>query len=333
MIRKRPVPWIHRYSRLIMGAIAVVGISITAYLTIASFSGASVACPIDAATGKSSCAQILSSSYAKVFGLPLSLFGLLAYIAMLVFALSPFLINATNDKKLRNQVEDWTWQFLFIGGTAMAVFSGYLMYIAFFVLKETCYYCVGSALCSLSLFMLAIFGRTWDEIGPLVFRGLVVAIITLVGTLGLYANANTGGINAENIAPNGQIYAPAAKGEAKPPTGWEITTTSGDAEIDFAEHLAATGVTEYAAYWCPYCYMQKQLFGKEAFAKTNHIECDPRGKDPNPQACQDAGVKAFPTWVIKGKIHEGLIPLEELARLSDYQGDTNFKYVPGKVTH
>ena len=104
MIRRRSVPWIHRYSRLIMGAIAVIGALLTTYLTVVSFTGGKTACPINQATGVSGCDQVLHSAYAKVFGLPLSLFGLLAYLAMIIFALSPFLINAENNKKQRNQL-------------------------------------------------------------------------------------------------------------------------------------------------------------------------------------------------------------------------------------
>jgi uncharacterized membrane protein len=332
MVRRRSVPWIQRYSRLIIAGICVIGLIITSYLTVHSFAGDGVACPVDPATGKSSCDAVLNSSYAKIFGLPLSLYGLLAYISMLVFSLSPLLLNNSQNKKLRTQVEDITWQFLFIGGTAMAVFSGYLMYIAFFVLKATCYYCVASALCSLSLFVMSIIGRVWDEIGPLLFRGVIIGMVTLVATIGVYATANPNA-NADNIAPNGKIYAPPHEGQAQPPIGWEVTTTSGESEIALAEHLASIGAKEYAAFWCPFCYMQKQLFGKEAAKIIPHVECDPSGLDPDPQACRDAGVKAFPTWVINGQIHEGLFSLEQLAELSGYQGPSDFKYTPGKVTH
>ncbi|WP_392530001.1 hypothetical protein [Nostoc sp. C117] len=34
--------------------------------------------------------------------------------------------------------------------------------------------------------------------------------------------------------------------------GWEITTTSGKAEISLAQHLANIGTKEYVAWWCPH---------------------------------------------------------------------------------
>jgi uncharacterized membrane protein len=45
---------------------------------------------------------------------------------MIVLAIAPLLVNATKHKKLRNKLEDYTGLLLFMGATAMLVFSGYL---------------------------------------------------------------------------------------------------------------------------------------------------------------------------------------------------------------
>jgi uncharacterized membrane protein len=322
MTRRRSLPWIQRYARVIMGILAVVGSLITFYLTIKSFGGGSVACPIGANPGVSGCDIVLSSPYAKLFGLPLSLFGLVAYLGMLVFALIPFLINSESDKRFRNQVDQTTWQLLLLGGTAMAIFSGYLMYIAFFVLKDFCIYCIGSAICSIGLFLMALFGREWEEMGQMFFSVIIAAVVTLVGALGLYANA--GDIIA--TGEGGKTVIPVATVAAQPPYGWEITTTSGESEIALAKHLTAIGAKEYGAFWCPHCYEQKQLFGKEAEKELNYVECDPQGNNPQTQACKDAGVKGFPSWNIKGQMTSGTLSLEKLAELSGYTGPKDFKY-------
>ncbi|BFM40496.1 vitamin K epoxide reductase family protein [Synechocystis sp. LKSZ1] len=321
MIRRRSAPWIHRYSRLIMGAIAVIGMLITAYLTYVSFTGGKTACPVDATTGTSGCDLVLQSAYAKVFGLPLSLFGLLAYTAMVIFALMPFLVNAETNKKQRNQIESLTGRFLLIGGTAMAVFSGYLMYISFFKLNEACLYCLSSATCSLILFILSIIGREWEEVSQVFFTGILVAMVTLVGTLGLYANASGPRVNAD-----GKIPIPEITSQPKPPIGWSITTESGPAEIALAQHLTDTKIKMYGAFWCPHCYEQKQLLGKEAFKKITYIECDPSGNNPQTQACVAAKIQSFPTWEINGQMNPGVKLPEELAQLSNYQGPRDFKY-------
>jgi len=58
--------------------------------------------------------------------------------------------------------------------------------------------------------------------------------------------------------------------------GWEITTTSGKAELALAKHLVNIGAKEYITWWCPHCHEQKLLFGKEAYQIINDsvkVEC------------------------------------------------------------
>ena len=322
MVRRRSVPWIHRYSRFIMGAIAAIGSLITAYLTIVSFTGGATACPIDQAKGVSDCDLVLQSAYGKVFGLPLSLFGLLAYLAMIVFALSPFLVNAETNKKQRNQLEKLTGRMLLIGGTAMAVFSGYLMYISFIKLNEACIYCLTSAFCSIALFILAIIGREWEEMGQVFFTSIIVALITVMGSLGLYASAGSPG----TPLASGRTPITEATTSPVPPYGWEIITTSGPDEIALAKHLTASGAKMYSAFWCPHCYEQKQLFGKEAFKSITSVECDPMGKNPQPEACSAAKIQSYPTWKINGETLSGAQVLDKLAAASKYTGPKDFKY-------
>jgi glutaredoxin len=240
---------------------------------------------------------------------------------MALFALSPLLVNAERNKNYRTAIDKLTGRLLLIGGTSMAIFSGYLMYIAFFRLQESCLYCIASALCSLLLFILAIIGREWEDVSQVFFTTIIAGMITLVGALGIYANAEGPTVNAD-----GKIPIPAPVGQPSPPLGWPITTQSGPAEIELADYLTAQGVLNYGAFWCPHCYEQKQLLGKEAFEKVTYIECDPAGKNPQTQACVDAGIRSFPTWEINGEILPGVKTPAELAELTGYQGDTNFKY-------
>lgn len=84
-----------------------------------------------------------------------------------------------------------------------------------------------------------------------------------------------------------------------------------------ARHLAASGAKLYGAYWCPHCTDQKKMFGKAA-GELPYIECDGRSPAGKPAVCAAAGIRAFPTWDIGGTRYEGVLPLEELARLSGY---------------
>jgi len=320
MMRRRSTPWIHRWSRQLLGAVAVLGVLDTTYLTYLKLSGNPATCPIT-----QSCDRVLTSPYAEVVGIPLPFLGLLAYISMAIFALVPLAINSDSQRELRSQLEEWSWLLLFAGGTAMAIFSGYLMYLLFFKIGGLCIYCLASAFFSATLFLLAIVGRSWDDIGQIVFIGIVVGMVTLIGTLGVYSLAEgpAPGTPGKNI--------PAITGSPEPTKGgWPITTDSGPAELALAEHLTATGAKMYGAYWCPHCHEQKLLLGKEAFSKINYIECAPEAKNPQPKVCEQAGITSFPTWEINGKLEKGVQEGEKLGQLSGYQGKTNFKYSLGK---
>ena len=306
MIRRRSTPWIHRWSRTVMGAIAAIGVVETAYLTIAKFTTGSVICPT------SGCDKVLNSPYATVFGtVPLSLLGCLAYLSIAILALAPKAVNPNTNKGLHSQLENKTWQALFIITAAMVIFSSYLMYLMAFEIKELCIYCISSAVLSLSLFVLVLVGREWEDIGQLVFTGILVAMVSSIGALGLYNSVRS---PAASVSTPG-ILAPA------------VTTTSGPAQLALARHLGEIGAKEYGAYWCPHCHDQKMLFGKEAAALIDYVECDPRGQNSRAEICQAAAanVKGFPTWEIKGQFYSGTQSLEKLADLSGYTGPRNFQ--------
>lgn len=329
--RRRNLPWIQRYSRFIIGAIAIVGLILTVYLTISKLSGGEVSCSADAANR---CNSVLDSAYAYPLdpqgktGLPLSVFGALAYFTMALFALTPLFINAEKNKELRQTLEKYTWWLMLVGSVSMAAFSTYLMYVLAFKIQALCPYCIGSALFSFTLLTLTIIGHNWEDMGQIFFTGITVVLITLVSTLGVYANVNTATVESSTIevAAGQKTPIPQTQTAPKPPLGWEITTTSGESEIALAKHLASKGAVMYSAYWCPHCYEQKQLFGKEAFKEVGKVECDPKGVAPAPQKCVDAKIRAFPTWIINGKTYEGVQTLDELAQLTGYTGKTNFKY-------
>lgn len=97
------------------------------------------------------------------------------------------------------------------------------------------------------------------------------------------------------------------------------TPVSGEQQYaqGLARHLTETGVKFYGAYWCPHCADQKQLFGAAA-SLLPYIECDPRSPEGMPQVCAAAQVDKYPTWDINGRRYEGVLSLEDLARLTGY---------------
>ena len=315
MIRRRPTPWIHRWSRPIISAIAGLGALNTFYLTLIELGILKEAafCPT---SGIINCNAVLLSNYAKLFGVPLSLFGFLAYITMMVAALVPLRVDPQQNKQLRTQLENWTWLVLFAGAIAMVVFSGYLLYLMAFQIKAFCIYCLASVVFSIALLILTLVGRSWEDIGQLFFIGIIVGLVALIGSLGAYATASTPDTGTG-----------ASAGLTSPP----INTTSGPAELALARHLKQIGAKEYGAYWCPHCYEQKLLFGKQAAEELNYIECDPKGQNGRPDLCQAAGITGYPTWEINGQLYSGVQTLEKLAELSGYTGPRNFQNsLPGR---
>ena len=51
----------------------------------------------------------------------------------------------------------------------------------------------------------------------------------------------------------------------------------------------------YGAYWCPHCADQKEVFGR-SFDYVPYIECGIPGSREEAPACNQVGIKHFPTW-------------------------------------
>ena len=124
------------------------------------------------------------------------------------------------------------------------------------------------------------------------------------------------------MPPAGRVRAGAAAVLATVSLSMVYTATSArTAESEYAtglaRHLTQTGVVFYGAYWCPHCRDQKALFGSAA-ALLPYVECDPRGANSQAARCLARGIRAYPTWEFGGRLVEGVLTLEELARRSGH---------------
>ena len=122
--------------RAASAAVALAGLGIAAYLTIAHYAGATPACAI--AHG---CETVQRSSYAKVAGVPVALAGLVADLAVLA--------------TLLRDGEHWRAATALLALTGLG-FSGWLTWVEVGVLHAICIWCVGSALCMAALAALAV---------------------------------------------------------------------------------------------------------------------------------------------------------------------------------
>jgi uncharacterized membrane protein len=316
---RRQASWIHRFSRPLIAAVAALGVADTAYLTSVKLAGKGATCASD------SCNAVLSSPYANVFGQPLSLFGLLAYIGVMLLAIAPLVINPKSDKKLHNQIQDLTWPLLLVAGAGMVVFSGYLMYLLAVVLQSPCPYCIASAVFSAMIFGLVLFGKEWDGLGEIFMPVVITSFLTLLVTLGVYAGVGPTVDKSEPTTNSIASLQPA--GVPVNGVGWTVTSKSGPSELALVEHLKKTGATMYGGWFCNHCYEQKQLFGREAVnASLNYVECNAEGKNAQVALCKKQGIDGFPTWDVQGKKYPGVQSPEKLAELSGYTGPKDFQY-------
>ena len=218
-----------------MAVLATVGVIDTGSITLKrwGFLG-QLTCPV----GGVGCDKVLSSAWGTLFQgdgftIPLSFAGLLAYAVVLAMALLPLLPGLSENK---TDLSRRTWWGLFTVSLGMAVFSLVLIGLMVFKIQAFCFFCVLSALLSLILLVLAIAGGGWDDPAPLLFRGVLLALAVLMGSL----------IWASVVDPN------------RPPSGVRsgpaVTSESSPAKVALAEHLTANGAVIYTAYWCPHCH-------------------------------------------------------------------------------
>ena len=286
-------PWV----RLTMAVLATIGLIDTGSITAKRWGWiGSLSCP----GGSDGCDKVLGSAWGTLLGQPLSLFGFLAYAMVLLLALMPLLRGG-----LRSPGSEGNRWALFLTCSGMAVFSLVLMGLLVFEIKAFCTFCVVSAALSLGLFLLSLVGGRWSDLGQLVFRGVITALLVGLVGLGWAASAD------QPVAQSGRA-APA------------VVSASSPAKIALAEHLTSMGARVFTAYWCPHCHDQKEAFGKEAAAKLQVIECAEDGANSQAQLCKQQGVQGFPSWQIKGVLDSGVKPLDTLADLSGYTGPRDF---------
>lgn len=124
---------------------------------------------------------------------------------------------------------------------------------------------------------------------------------------------------------------PAAAASANRPPARQLASStppspkaSQAARMALARHLTAIGARVYTAYWCPHCQTQKAMFGAEAVAKLNVIECAAERPNSRQELCKAKRIKALPTWEINGRMETGVQTLEQLANWSGYRGSRLF---------
>ena len=258
-------------------ALAMAGIALTAYLTYTAWFGEHPAfCGAD-----SDCDLVQSSRWSRLFGMPMSLWGLLTYAVL-----------ARSIWRLRSRPSAWRFAIM-VAFVGVGV-SWFLTTVSFVQLEATCIYCLASFAIINALLVLLLLRRPahlaehrWSKALP------TPAALTVAVVLGLQLHFSG-------------LFDPAAGPEDPYLRGLAI-------------HLSDRGAHFYGAYWCPHCIEQKAMFEASA-DRLPYVECTPDGRNGAVSlACREAEVVDYPTWIIGKRRLAGAITPKELARVSGYR--------------
>lgn len=111
--------------------LSVAGIAVSFYLLTVHWGWWSAVC-----LGVGDCEAVNTSRFSEFLGLPVALWGIGAYVALLAASLAV----------LRQKFSPWAARGLFLIAAVGVAFSIYLTYIEVFVLHEICPWCVLSAI-------------------------------------------------------------------------------------------------------------------------------------------------------------------------------------------
>lgn len=116
---------------LLTAILSVAGIAVSMYLLTVHWGWWSAVC-----LGVGDCELVNTSRYSEFLGLPVALWGIGAYAALLALSLAV----------LWKKFSPWAQRGLFIVSAIGVAFSLYLTYVEVFILHEICPWCVLSAI-------------------------------------------------------------------------------------------------------------------------------------------------------------------------------------------
>lgn len=124
--------------------VALIGLIDAVYLTIHHYTTEPPPC------GEGfDCAAVLTSSYATIGGIPLAVFGAIAYFT----AFSLAILTAFGNRQ--------TWRLFGAQVVLMSLFTAWLLYVQAYILKAFCQFCLISAGVTLTLLIIALISKFW----------------------------------------------------------------------------------------------------------------------------------------------------------------------------
>ncbi len=298
-----------KWPKMLIAILSTIGIADTGSITLKNWGlFNTLSCP----GLNKGCDAVLNSPWGTLIkndqlNIPLSFAGFLTYSLILILVI----ILSLNIISPKQEIYKDFWWLLYLISCGSSIFSILLISIMIIKIKSFCIFCLLSAILSFSIFILTIIGARFDNRETMFYRGLIVGITVLMGGLIWSNQVDPARANEINL-PNERLSPP-------------ITTVSSKETINFAKFLSNNNIVMYSAYWCPHCNDQKQLFGKNAVEELIIVECAKDGKNNKYELCQEKGIEGFPSWEINNEIYSGTRSLNELAEMTNYDGDLNFE--------
>ena len=116
---------------LLIALLGIAGLAVTTYLTSNALSHSDVACSVGG------CNTVLGSKWSKIFGIPVSAFGMATYATIMLGALHAY----------QSPIDDLRGRRIVVAVAAIGVLASIVLTtIEFFVIKAACQYCITSAI-------------------------------------------------------------------------------------------------------------------------------------------------------------------------------------------
>lgn len=128
--------------------VALLGFADATFLTIEHYRGEVPPCTTEG------CDTVLTSSYSSIVGIPVSLLGSLFYFAMLISAF--IYLESLWSKGLVGPRQLSILKWSFFATTVGLLASAYFVFLQAVVIGSWCQYCIGSAITSTILFIIAV---------------------------------------------------------------------------------------------------------------------------------------------------------------------------------
>lgn len=229
----------------------------------------------------SDCDLVQRSRWSELLTLPIAFWGLLTYalLARLLWRL---------------RTRPASWQAALTVASVGAAVSWYLTAVSVFEIEATCTYCLISLGIMNALLMLLLVRRPAHMPQCAWAKSLPVPAVSSVIVVALLFMHFSG-------------YFDPAAGPEKPHLK------------ALATHLRDSEARFYGAYWCPVCQEQKEMFEASAH-RLPYVECTPRGRSGTLNfTCVANDVKDYPTWIIGGRRYVGVLSIDRLTSLSNFQ--------------